>query len=188
MKRVSWYLGTPILPQTLDILWGLKLLCLPMFSLPTLEPHTHSLLSSPPPMVNQGIPMGPAPTRKVATLRDPTLKEATHRGHTHRAPSPPTLMDSHHPSRTLAVSVGRGGAGAGAGMRRPSWDTDPVSVPQHHSMGTTRKRDLRPTTTTRTSPPSTGTRISGRPSSERSVIPASVWAGRGHGEAAEMGL
>lgn len=127
MKRVSWYLGTAILPQTLDILWGPNPLCLPMFSLPTLGPHTHSLLSRPLPMVSQGIPMGPSPTHKVATLRDPTLKEATHRGHTHRAPSPLTLMDSHHPSRTLPVSVGKGGAGAGTQL--PSWDTDPASVP-----------------------------------------------------------
>lgn len=127
MKRVSWCLGTAILPQTLDILWGPNPLCPPMFSLPTLGPHTHSLLSSLLPMVSQGIPMGPFPTHKVATLRDPTLKEATHRGHSHRAPSPLTHMDSHHPSRTLPVSVGKSGAGAGTQLL--SWDTDPASAP-----------------------------------------------------------
>lgn len=128
MKRVSWFPGTTILPPTLAILWGPRPLCLPMSSLPIPGPHTHSPLSSPLPMVSQVIPMGPAPTHKVATLRDPTLKEATHRGHTHRAPFPPTPMDSHLPSRTLAVSVGKGG-GQGAGIQLLSRYSDPVSVP-----------------------------------------------------------
>lgn len=108
MKRVSWCLGIPIRPQTLAILWGPKPLCLPMSSLHTLGPHTPKPLSSPLLMVNQGIPMGPAPIHKVATLRDPTLK-VTHRDHTHRAHSPRIPMDSHHPSRTLTVSIGKSG-------------------------------------------------------------------------------
>lgn len=186
MKRVSWCLGTAILPQTLAILWGPKPLCLPMFSLPTLGPHTHRPLSSPLPMVNQGIPMVPAPIHKVVTLKDPTLKEATHRGHTHRAPSPLTPMDSHHPSRTLAVSVGKG-RGGGKGFKCLQGTLTQPLCPQHLSMGTTRRKGLHPTMTTRTSPRSTGTRAFARPSSERLGL-ASVGAGKSLGEAAEAGL
>lgn len=189
MKRVSWCLGTAILPQTLAILWDPKPLCLPMFSLPTLGPHIHRPLSSPLPMVNQGIPMVPAPIHKVPapTLKDPTLKEATHRGHTHRAPSPLTPMDSHHLSRTLAVSVGKDRGGAGRGSKCPQGTLTQPLCPQHLSMGTTRRKGLHPTMTTRTSKLSTGTRAFARPSLERLGL-ASVWAGRSHGEAAEVGL
>nr|AAB20211.2 NMDA receptor glutamate-binding subunit [Rattus sp.] len=88
MKRVSWSLGTAILPQTLAILWGHKPLCLPMFSLPTLGPHTHRPLSSPLPMVNQGIPMVPVPITRWLPLKD-LLKEATHQGHYPQSPFPP---------------------------------------------------------------------------------------------------
>lgn len=117
-------------------------------------------------MVSQGIPMLPAPIHRVVTLKGPTLKEATHRGHTHRAPSRPTPMDSHHPSRTLAVSVGMG-KGQGQGFKCPQETLTQPLYPQHLSMGTTRRKGLHPIMTTRTSLLSTGTRTFARPSSER---------------------
>lgn len=113
MKRVSWCLGTAILPPILDILGDPSPPCLP-----TRGPLTHSPLSSLPRMASQGIPRAPAPTLKgatlraptpkEATLRAPTLKGATRRGHIRRAPFPPTPTDNHRPSRhrTLAVSSG----------------------------------------------------------------------------------
>ncbi|XP_048068607.1 protein lifeguard 1 isoform X3 [Ursus arctos] len=145
MKRVSWCLGTAILPPTLDILGDPSPPCLP-----TLGPLTHKPRSSLLHMGSQGTPRAPAPTPKGATLRAPTpkgatlraptLKGATLRGHIRRAPFHPTPMDNHRPSRHRTQA--------------------------HLSMETTMKRVPRPTTTTRTSLPPTGmTRASARPSS-----------------------
>lgn len=122
MKRVSWCLGTAILPPTLDILGDPSPPCLP-----TLEPLTHKPPFSLLRMASQGTPRAPAPTPKVATRRALTLKGATPRaltlkgatlrGHIHRAPFPPTPMDNHRPSRyrTLAVSTRGEAVGVGAG-------------------------------------------------------------------------
>ncbi|XP_027416372.1 protein lifeguard 1 isoform X2 [Bos indicus x Bos taurus] len=157
MKRVSWCLGTAILPPTLDIREGPS----PPWH-PTQGPLTHRPRSSHPPMASQGIPRAPAPTPKVVTRRAPTPLGATPRaptpqgdtpraptpqgdtlrGHIRRAPFPPTPTDSHRPSqhRTLA----------------------------HLIMGTITRRGPHPTMTTRTSLPPTGTtRASARPSSAR---------------------
>lgn len=124
MKRVSWCLGTAILPPTLDIREGPS----PPWH-PTQGPLTHRPRSSHPPMASQGIPRAPAPTPKVVTRRAPTPLGATPRaptpqgdtlrGHIRRAPFPPTPTDSHRPSqrRTLAVSIGAGqGEGRGSHM------------------------------------------------------------------------
>ena len=132
MKRVSWCLGTAILPPTLDIPEGPS----PPWH-PTQGPLTHKPRSSHPPMASQGIPRALALTPKVVTLRGPTPQGATPRAPTpqgaipraptrqgatlrgliRRAPFPPTPTDSRRPSqhRTLAVSIGAG-QGSGQGL------------------------------------------------------------------------
>lgn len=158
MRRVSWCLGTTILPPILDILE-----CPSLPYLLTLGPLTHNPRSSLPLIASQGIPRAlPVPTPKGVTLRAPTPKGATHkaptpkqathkaltpkgstlRGHIHRAPFHPTPMDNHRPSQSRTLA--------------------------HLSMGTIMRRDPHPTMTTRTFLPPTGMiRASARLSSGR---------------------
>lgn len=200
MRRVSWCLGTTILPPILDIRG-----CRSPPWLLTLGPLTHKPSSSLPPMPSQGIPRAPAPTRKGvtprpptpkqvtprvptpkgATPRAPTPKRATPRGHIHRAPFHPTPTDSHRSfrSRTLAVSSGRGLGGQG--LRHPQVALTRPPAPQHLRTGPTTRKDPRPTMTTRTSLPPTGmTRASARLSSGRWA--SLGWAGgQWHGAGSE---
>lgn len=120
MRRVSWYLGTTILPPILDILGVPSPPCPP-----TLQPRT--LVFSLLPMANQGILKAPVPTPQGVTLRVPILqgvtlrapipKRGTPRAPTHRVPSLPTPMDNRKPFQewSLAVSseVGVGGGAPG---------------------------------------------------------------------------
>lgn len=124
----------------------------------------------PSPYGQPGYPHGPSPYPQGGYPQGPYPQGGYPQGPYPQSPFPPNPYGQPPPFQDPGCKC-RETWGRGRGRGRDSAVlngtlTQPL-CPQHRSMGTTRKKDLHPTMTTRTSPLSTGTRTFDRPSSER---------------------